>query len=85
MYNDMTDTRTLRVVSASIDESKQTNDPGNWMPPLESDWCRYLADHISIKARWGLSMNPNEHEEISETITERCPTLQIFAWPAAPS
>ena len=85
MFNDISDSRTLRTVSQTIDATKQTNDPGNWMPPLESDWCRYLADHISIKARWGLSMNPNEYEEITQTITERCSTLQIFAWPAAPS
>ncbi|HUF97493.1 MAG TPA: hypothetical protein VMM60_05135 [Ilumatobacter sp.] len=84
-FNDMADPRTLRTVSNTIDDTKQTNDPANWMPPLESDWCRYLADHISIKARWGLSMDDREHEKISELLGERCPGLQIFAWPAASS
>jgi hypothetical protein len=85
MFQDVSDTRTLRVVSATIDDTKQTNDPANWMPPLESDWCRYLADHIAIKARWGLSMDAVEHADIAEMLTTKCPGLRIAAWPAAPA
>ena len=84
MFNDMTDRRTLRVVSATIDDTKMTNDPANWMPPLESDWCRYLADHIAIKVRWGLSMDQVEIDDIREVITSRCPDLRVAAWPAMP-
>jgi hypothetical protein len=81
--NDLDDRRTLRVVSESIDAAKQTNDPKHWMPPLESDWCRYLGDHIAIKARWSLTMDQGEADAIRETLTARCPELRIAAWPAA--
>jgi hypothetical protein len=83
--NDLLDDRTLRVVSSAIDDTKQTNDPSNWMPPLESDWCRFLSDYISIKVRWGLSMDQNEADEIGEMLTTRCADVRVAAWPATPA
>jgi hypothetical protein len=80
--NDLDDPRTLRTVSATIDDTKQTNDPANWMPPVEADWCRYLGDHIAIKARWGLAMDQGEHDEIAEMLALHCAGLQIAAWPS---
>jgi hypothetical protein len=43
--------------------------------------CTYLADWVSIKARWGLSMDESEFGRISNLLTDRCPDQTIAPWP----
>jgi hypothetical protein len=54
--NDLEDARSLRAVTDSVNQSKGSSDPSNWIPPNNDFVCTYLADWTSIKARWGLSM-----------------------------
>ena len=82
--NDMTDRRTLIAVTDRVNMSKSDKDPSNWMPPLKSYWCTYLGDWISVKARWGLSMDQSEAGRISNLLTSDCATLTISGWGAAP-
>ena len=82
--NDMTDRRTLIAVTDRVNVSKSDKDPSNWMPPLRSYWCTYLADWISVKARWGLSMDQSEFGRISNLLVSDCSSLTIASWSAAP-
>ncbi len=82
--NDMTDRRTLIAVTDRVNASKSDKDPSNWMPPLRSYWCAYLGDWISVKARWGLSMDQSEFGRISNLLTSDCSSLTIASWSAAP-
>lgn len=82
--NDTTDTRTLRAVTDRVNRQKGDRDPSNWMPPLKSDWCSFLADWVAIKARWNLSMDQSEFGRIKNVITSSCPGLTIAKWSAAP-
>ena len=82
--NDMTDRRTLIAVTDRVNASKSDKDPSNWMPPLRSYWCAYLGDWISVKARWGLSMDQSEIGRISNLLTSDCSSLTIASWSAAP-
>ena len=82
--NDMTDRRTLIAVTDRVNVSKSDKDPSNWMPPLRSYWCTYLADWISVKARWGLSMDQSEFGRISNLLTSDCSSLIIASWNATP-
>ena len=82
--NDMTDSRTLIAVTDRVNVSKSDKDPSNWMPPLRSYWCTYLGDWISVKARWGLSMDQSEFGRISNLLVSDCSSLTIASWSAAP-
>jgi hypothetical protein len=82
--NDMTDRRTLIAVTDRVNVSKSDKDPSNWMPPLRSYWCAYLGDWISVKARWGLSMDQSEFGRINNLLASDCTSLTIASWSAAP-
>ena len=82
--NDMTDRRTLIAVTDRVNMSKSDKDPSNWMPPLRSYWCTYLGDWISVKARWGLSMDQSEFGRIGNLLSSDCGSLTIASWSAAP-
>ena len=82
--NDMTDSRTLIAVTDRINMSKSDKDPSNWMPPLKSYWCTYLGDWISVKARWGLSMDQSEYGRIKNLLVSDCSSLTIAGWSTAP-
>jgi hypothetical protein len=82
--NDLTDRRTLVAVRDRVNASKSDKDPSNWMPPLRSYWCPYLGDWISVKARWGLSMDQSEFGRIKNLLNSECSGLTIAGWSAAP-
>ena len=75
--NDLTDDRTLRAVSAASNRSKSDKDPSNWLPPAESDLCRYLGDWVSIKARWNLTMDQSEFGRIRNLLESDCAGLLV--------
>ena len=47
--------------------------------------CNYLADWVSIKARWSLTMDQSEHGRIRNLLTYQCPNQTIAAWPTTPA
>ena len=82
--NDLTDDRSLTAVSASSNRSKGARDPSEWLPPRSEAVCIYLSDWIAVKARWSLSMDLSEHDQIHNELTDRCPNQPIAAWPEPP-
>lgn len=82
--NDTTDPRTLRAVTDDVNQQKGDKDPSNWLPPLKSNWCPYLADWVAIKARWNLSMDQSEFGRVKNVITTSCRGLTIARWPDVP-
>lgn len=82
--NDTTDPRTLRAVTDRVNQQKGDKDPSNWMPPLKSFWCTYLADWVAIKVRWNLSMDQSEFGYIRNEIRRSCPGLTISNWSETP-
>lgn len=75
--NDLSNPRTLRAVSAASNRAKGEKDPSNWLPVTE-DQCRYLADWVAIKARWGMSADQSEWGRIRNVIRDRCPGLTVL-------
>jgi hypothetical protein len=82
--NDLEDIRSLRAVTSAVNQDKSADDPSQWLPPHEPFVCQYLADWISIKARWSLSMDQSEHGRIDNLLTDRCPDQFIEPWPQMP-
>jgi hypothetical protein len=82
--NDLTDDRSLIAVTDNSNQSKGANDPSNWLPPHQPAVCRYLADWISVKARWNLSMDQSEHGRIRNVINDSCAGLTVAPISAPP-
>ena len=70
--NDLSDIRTLRAVSVSSNRSKSDRDPSNWLPPDPNDVCTYITDWVSVKVRWGLSMDSSESGRINNLLGDQC-------------
>lgn len=65
MYaNDQTDPRHLIAVTGASNRSKSDQDPAEWMPTNKAYTCEYLINWISIKVRWGLSVDKKEKDFI---------------------
>ena len=56
----------LIAVKAGCNRSKGDKDPAQWMPPNRAYWCTYLADWITVKREWSLSMDEAEAGAVTE-------------------
>jgi len=75
--NDLTDERTLIAVTDSVNQSKSDDDPSQWLPPRGADTCRYVGDWLAIKWRWGLTIDPAEHDALARLLDGPCNGLTI--------
>ncbi|MFZ9483236.1 MAG: excalibur calcium-binding domain-containing protein [Ilumatobacteraceae bacterium] len=75
--NDLTDERTLIAVTDSTNSSKGDDDPSDWLPPRDADTCRFVGDWLSVKLRWDLSVDPDEHDAIESLLEGQCAGLTI--------
>ncbi|MFE7963450.1 HNH endonuclease family protein [Streptomyces cellulosae] len=50
----------LVAVSGESNSAKGHADPAEWLPSNEAYVCRYLADWVGVKLRWGLSADERE-------------------------
>jgi len=82
--NDTSDSRTLLAVSSSSNRSKSDKDPTNWLPPLRGYWCTYLANWVSVKARWNLSMDESEWGRVNNLLSGQCAGTTLRGWTAPP-
>ena len=79
--NDLQDPRTLVAVTGGVNSAKGDKDPSNWLPPDDSDVCRFVGDWIAIKARWGLNMDQSEHGRLGNLLEGPCAGWSIAPWP----
>ncbi|WP_141013165.1 HNH endonuclease family protein [Nocardioides sambongensis] len=56
--NDLGDHRTLVGVTDNVNQSKSDQDPAQWLPTRSR--CRYVAEWVAVKVRWGLSADASE-------------------------
>jgi hypothetical protein len=56
--NDLGDYRTLVGVTDNVNQAKSDQDPATWLPTY--DKCRYVAEWVAVKIRWGLSADSAE-------------------------
>ena len=59
--NDLANRITLNVVSKNENAKKGEKDPSNYLPPLVSYRCTYLANWVAVKVQWKLSMDQSEY------------------------
>jgi hypothetical protein len=62
--NDQTDPRHLIAVTGASNRSKSDRDPAEWVPTNTKYLCEYLANWVSVKVRWSLSVDKTEKDFI---------------------
>lgn len=62
----------LVAVTDNVNASKGDRDPAQWMPPSATATCTYLAEWVSVKWRWGLSIDQGERDKIAGTLGSTC-------------
>lgn len=60
--NDLSNPGHLMAVKASANRSKGSRDLAHWLPRNKSFHCAYVKMWMTIKARWGLSMDDAERD-----------------------
>jgi hypothetical protein len=60
--NDLGDRRTLVGVTDNVNQAKGDQDPATWLPAY--DRCRYLAEWVAVKIRWGLTADAAERSAL---------------------
>ncbi|MGC7103100.1 HNH endonuclease family protein [Amycolatopsis lurida] len=80
--NDLTEPVALVAVSATTNRSKADQDPGQWLPPYEPARCQYVADWVTVKTRWGLTVDTTEKTRLTE-LAGACPNRPILTSPSS--
>jgi len=75
--NDLTDSRSLIAVTASLNRQKSDQDPSTWLPPV--DKCTYVSNWIAIKVRYSLTVDPAEATALT-TLVASCAITSITAF-----
>lgn len=73
-YNDLGYPHSLNAQTTLLNQQKQAKGPEEWMPPQNQ--CAYVAQWITVKARWGLSVDAKERDALVR-ITNQCPVTNL--------
>lgn len=73
--NDLGDPRTLVGVTDSVNQSKSDQDPSTWLPTY--DKCRYVAEWVAVKIRWGLSADSAEKSVLNQYASSCSNTITV--------
>ena len=66
--NDLDASETLVAVTASLNRSKGDKDVAHWLPPKSQ--CKYIANWISVKSRFDLTVDQLEADFLNTKIGE---------------
>jgi hypothetical protein len=61
-YNDPSN---LVAVSVRSNEQKSDGDPARWRPVV-AEWCDYARRYVAVKAKYGLSVDPQERAALDQ-------------------
>ncbi|PDP85415.1 HNH endonuclease [Glycomyces fuscus] len=76
--NDLGEPVALVAVTASENRSKADQDPSQWLPPSPEALCRYVTGWATVKVRWGLTVDPAEHDALVRLAAD-CPGAVVGA------
>ncbi|MFD7407772.1 HNH endonuclease family protein [Streptomyces sp. NPDC059866] len=80
--NDQGAEQSLVAVTARSNRSKADRDPAEWLPPAADVHCRYAAEWVGTKLRWGLAADEAELAALHD-VALGCP-LQTVTYEPAP-
>ncbi|MBK3555971.1 HNH endonuclease, partial [Streptomyces sp. MBT56] len=70
-------------VTARSNRQKSDQDPADWMPPSPEAQCRYVAEWVSTKLRWQLTVDDRELEALKVYAEGPCEDTIVRYTPAA--
>ncbi|CAA9226449.1 MAG: putative secreted protein [uncultured Arthrobacter sp.] len=73
-YNDLGYPGSLNAQPGTLTKAKQTSGPEGWVPP--SNRCTYIAQWITVKTRWGLTVDSSEKAALVRS-ADACPTSRL--------
>jgi hypothetical protein len=76
--NDLGAPASLVAVTARTSRSKADQDPSQWLPPLPTAHCRYLAEWTSTKLRWDLAADPAELDALAVFASGQCKDTPVI-------
>ncbi|MFJ8670275.1 HNH endonuclease family protein [Streptomyces sp. NPDC093600] len=80
--DDQDATTSLVAVTARTNRQKAGQDPTTCMPPSPNATCRYLAEWVATKLRWGLTADQNEIDAINVWAGGPCDKQVVHYTPA---
>jgi hypothetical protein len=72
--NDLTWEYSLIAVTAGSNRSKSDQDPSDWMPTNTEYTCDYVYAWVSVKIRWQLTVDTDEHNTLKRIAETACQT-----------
>src|SRR5690606_18654861 len=66
--NDLKYGPSLVAVTGAVNQSKGDKDPSSWLPRRNE--CRYVAEWVGVKFRWGLAIDKREKKSIRNTLSD---------------
>ena len=69
-FNDLDFEYSLSLMSKSLNSEKSWFDPASWLP--EQSVCDYVVRWVAVKYRWGLSVDQEEKEVLTRTLSGAC-------------
>ncbi|MDN5604884.1 MAG: HNH endonuclease family protein, partial [Kocuria sp.] len=69
----------LLAVDGRANQDKGGSDASRWLPPRREFHCSYVMRQLKIKARYSLSVTPEEKEAILKVLGE-CPEYRLSAF-----
>jgi hypothetical protein len=79
--NDQGQEASLVAVTARSNRSKADQDPAQWLPPAAEVHCRYAAEWVATKLRWGLTADEPELAALRD-LAGTCPDRSVEYEPA---
>ena len=65
--NDLTRPQ-LKAVTDNVNQAKGDKAPDEWRPPLQSDWCVYATDWITVKRYYQLTVTSEERAALEDML-----------------
>lgn len=83
--NDRADVSVLALVRAAGAQQRGTKDPADWTPSTIANTCSYLSNWVTVKTKWGLTMDPREFNAVKSAFVLQCSKPTTSSSVAAPA
>ena len=70
--NDRADMTMLALVRTTSAQQRGDKDPAGWLPGSSTSICAYLRNWVSVKTKWGLTMDQREFSAVKTTFVRQC-------------
>jgi hypothetical protein len=70
--NDRANVNVLPLVLTASAQLRRDKDPASWIPNTVANTCVYLSNWVSVKNKWGLTMDQREFNAVKSVFVQQC-------------